>query len=260
MAPWVILLTTPARNPSVDLLVLVNHLFMSLVSYPLKYSARLGLTNNIAVVIATPYSPFQDFSVAARIHIRNGNLIGIFFSKKEENIPRIMEKCEQHRKASLRSPLTILALLYEEYGINVEDRRKSLDREVVRIEQITGMTSLAIAWTGQGHDAEDMEYDKLIRDLHACNTNLVFLGSLIHFEIEFGEFIYKLFDIFEDARKRAGKSVFHKPQTKDEILTRLAFLLKLSHFRQQQTQALRERIQSQTNLVSFLTFYPTGLA
>ncbi|KAN0093584.1 hypothetical protein V8E51_016768 [Hyaloscypha variabilis] len=224
MALWAISLTTRARNLTVG---------------PPVFQTS-------AIVIETPYTPFHDFSVATRIDVQNGNLIGMFFSKKEENIPRVIQRLEQRRKESLNSPLRILALLYEEYGSNAEEWRKELDREVVRIEQTTGMTSLALT----DHAWEEMEYERLIRDLHACNTNLIFLGDLIHFEIDFGEFCYKLFDIFEDLRKSAGKSAFHAPQTKDEIHKSLAFLLKLSYFRQQQTQALRMRIQSQTNLVS----------
>lgn len=201
--------------------------------------------SSLSIVIETPYTPFHDFSAAMRFDIQNGNLIGMLFSKKEQYIPQVIQRFEHHRKESLNSPLRILALLYEEYGSNAEDWRKKLDREVVRIEQTTGMTSLALT----DHAWEEMEYEKLVRDLHACNTNLIFLGDLIHFEINFGEFCYKLFDIFEDLRKSAGKSAFHTPQTKDEIHNGLAFLLKLSRFRQQQTQALRQRIQSQTNLL-----------
>lgn len=184
--------------------------------------------------------------MAAKVDVQNGSLIGLFFSKKEDNIPRVLEKLEKRHKESLNSPLVILALLYEEFGSNAEKWREDLDREVVRIEQTTGMTSLALsedAW-------EEMEYERLIRDLHGCNTNLIFLGDLIHFEIDFGQFCYKLFDIFEDLRKNVGTPAFHTPQSKNEIHSRLDFLLKLSHFRQQQTQALRLRIQSQIDLVS----------
>jgi hypothetical protein len=63
---------------------------------------------------------------------------------------------------------------------------------------------------------------------------LIFLGDLLHFELDFGKFCYKVFDIFEDLRKRAGKPAFHTPETKDKFHLRLSFLLKLSHFRQQQ--------------------------
>lgn len=243
MGLWGILLGIRGGGESARLRV-----FVSPSSIP--YVNADGSNKVTAVVIATPYSPFQDLSITTRIDVRNGNLTGLLFTKKEATLPRTIEMLEQHRDQSLKSPLSILALLYEEYATNVEDWRKTLDHEVVRIEQTTGMTSLAIAWIGPGPDAKELEYERLLRDLHACNTNLIFLGDLINFEIEFGEFVYKLFDIFEELRKSAGKAAFHKVQTKEDVLNRLAFLLKLSHFRKQQTRALRERIQSQTNLVS----------
>ena len=144
--------------------------------------------------------------MATRIDVQNGTLTGMFFSKKEESIPRVIERLEQRGKESLNSPLTILALLYEEYGSNAEDWRKDLDLEVVRIEQTTGMTSLAL--TDQA--LEEMEYERLIRDLHACNTDLIFLGNLIHFEIEFGEFCYRL----SKSSKICGRGLASRPSTR----------------------------------------------
>jgi hypothetical protein len=74
-----------------------------------------------------------------------------------------MEILECRPKESLNFLLTVLALLYEEHGSQAEDRRKTLDLEVIRIEQTTGMTSLALtdqAW-------QEMGYERLIRDLHS---------------------------------------------------------------------------------------------
>lgn len=187
--------------------------------------------------------------MAARVDIRNGSLIGILFSKQKENLPWIIKRLEQRREEIITAPLIVLTLLHEEYSDNVEKWRANLDREVVRIEQTTGMTSFVLADLDD-HTWEEMEYPKLIRDLHACNNNLTFLGDLIHFEIELGEFCHKLFDKFEDLRKSAGRPAIHTRATKDKIHRRLEFLSKLSHFRQQQTNSLRQRIQSQINLVS----------
>lgn len=203
------------------------------------------MTKTSAIVIGTPYSPFHDFATSLRVDVLNGTLLGIFFSKEEDKIPHIMRRLEGHRKKSLGSPLTILIFLYDEFGSKAEDWRENLDHEVVRIERATGMTSLALVEEA----ASDAEYERLLGDLHACNTNLIFLSDMIHFELEFGEFCFKFVDIFEDLRKRAGKSTFHTPRTRDEFHQRVMFLLKLSHFRQQQTQALRSRIQSQITLV-----------
>jgi hypothetical protein len=72
---------------------------------------------------------------------------------------------EQCCKESLNSPLTVLAMLYKEYGSNAEHWRKNLDREVASIEQTTGMTSLALTDLDD-QTWEEMEYERLIREAH----------------------------------------------------------------------------------------------
>ncbi|KAH8680341.1 hypothetical protein BGZ61DRAFT_456584 [Ilyonectria robusta] len=110
---------------------------------------------------------------------------------------------------------------------------------------MTVMTSAAIT----AQVLTDAEYEKLIRDMHACNTNLIFLSDLINYEIELGQFFLELYDIFEDLRRRTTLPEFHSVPEKDNLLQWLKFLLKLSRFRHNQTQALRARIHSQTNLL-----------
>ncbi|KAH7007009.1 hypothetical protein EDB80DRAFT_684262 [Ilyonectria destructans] len=200
--------------------------------------------STLLVVIASPYTPFHDFSLALRINIQNGAAVGLLFLTKQSSIPQMLEKFEYSREECAASPLSVLILLYDEFGAKAEEQRKLLDREVVRIEEMTVMTSSAIT----AQVLTDAEYEKLIRDMHACNTNLIFLSDLINYEIELGQFCLELYDIFEDLRRRATLPDFHSAPEKDNLLQWLKFLLKLSRFRHNQTQALRARIHSQTNL------------
>ncbi|KAL6399787.1 hypothetical protein AUP68_17194 [Ilyonectria robusta] len=201
--------------------------------------------STLLVVIASPYTPFHDFSLALRINIQNGAAAGLLFLTKQSSIPQMLEKFEDAREEYAASPLSVLIILYDEYGAKAEEQRKVLDREVVRIEDMTVMTSAAIT----AQVLTDAEYEKLIRDMHACNTNLIFLSDLINYEIELGQFFLELYDIFEDLRRRATLPEFHSVPEKDNLLQWLKFLLKLSRFRYNQTQALRARIHSQTNLL-----------
>lgn len=170
----------------------------------------------------------------------------MLFLTKQSSIPQMLERFEDSREECVASPLSVLILLYDEFGAKAEEQRRLLDREVVRIEDMTVMTSAAIT----AQVLTDAEYEKLIRDMHACNTNLIFLSDLINFETELGQFCLELCDIFEDLRRRAALPDFHSTPEKDNLLQWLKFLLKLSRFRHNQTQALRARIHSQTNLVS----------
>lgn len=180
------------------------------------------------------------------MNIQNGAVAGILFSKKAWDIPQTLGKFEDYREECAASPLNILILLYDDFGSRAEEERKVLDQEVVRIEWMTVMSSAAIT----AQVLTDVEYEKLIRDMHNCNTGLIFLSDVINYEIELGQFCFELYDIFEDLRRKAALPDFHSAPEKDNFLHWLKFLLKLSHFRHSQTQALRSRIQSQTNLVS----------
>lgn len=86
-------------------------------------------------------------------------------------------------KAHKKSPLDILLFLSQEHGRFNEEWRATLDSEVVAMEVRSGMTSLDTST--QRFDFDDnYAYAGLTRDLHACNTDLVFLGHVLDFQLE----------------------------------------------------------------------------
>lgn len=121
------------------------------------------------------------------------------------------------------------------------------------------------------------DYEKLMRDLHSANTNLIFLLNVLSFEAEFGAFCGRLFEEFEDLRRRMHRRMrnrrrhlknentkggkkeaknkkkrFHGARARDEFRQHLAYCVDASRFRLKQTQSLRLRVESQINVVSFL--------
>ena len=210
----------------------------------------LRLTPFPAVVVQTPYSPFQDFSVVARINILSGSVISILFDNTEEDLNVLIKRLRWRCKQTHQCPLSLLAILFEGYGYTSEECRRKLDADVVSLEVRTGMTSLDT--NPGGYSLRISDYEKMMRDLHACNTNLIFLANVLNFEMEFGTFCGRLFEVFEELRERSGEGKFHTARARDEFQQHLAYCMDSSRFRQKQTQSLRMRVKSQINVVSSL--------
>lgn len=246
MTSWMCLLIY-VRNPrfllGFSLLLSPPFLFF----FSVKKVVAHWLTALSAVVIQTPYSPFQDFSVVARINISSGSVVSILFDNTEKDLNVLIKRLRWRCKQTNQCPLSLPAILFEGYGYTSEECRRKLDAEVVSLEVRTGMTSLD---TNQGgYSLRISDYEKMMRDLHACNTNLIFLANVLNFEMEFGTFCGRLFEVFEELRERTGQGKFHTARARDEFQQHLAYCMDNSRFRQKQTQSLRMRVKSQINAV-----------
>jgi hypothetical protein len=175
----------------------------------------------------------------------------LLFNKNEEDLDEIIGRLRIRRKSTHQSLLAFLAILFEQYGYSTEKLREELDEQVVAMELRTGMASLNTSRRNFSRDVP--KYEALMRDLHACNTNLIFLGAVLNFEVEFGNFCNHLFNIFEDLRRQAGYGAFHAAKARDEFRQNLGYCLDSSRSRRNQTDALQIRIKSQINLVRVLT-------
>lgn len=192
-----------------------------------------------------------------RLNTQTGVAAGILFCKHETDIRRILRRLEEYYSELEASPLGILTLLIDELGLKAEERRQTLDREVVRIERSTGMTSKALALTASA--VSGTEYETLAQDIHACNTDLIFLGDFMNYELEFGEFCLKLSRLLVDLREKASiQQPLYALQTTDNFNQDLEFLINLTRFRQNQTKALKLRVQGQINVVSQYLFVSTN--
>jgi hypothetical protein len=123
-----------------------------------------------------------------------------------------------------------------------------LDDEVVNLELGTGTIAL-----DKGHDSTEFllsEYERLIRQLQACNMNLIFLDDMLRFELQLGTFITDVVQVFENLRTRAGDAQFHSARSRDGLQQHVDYCINSSQFRKNQIQSLKMRIQSKTNLVS----------
>lgn len=189
--------------------------------------------------------------MVARINISSGSVFSILFDNTEKDLNELIKRLRWRCKQTHQCPLTLLAILFEGYGYSSEECRRKLDAEVVSLEVRTGMTSLD---TNQGgYSLRISDYERMMRDLHSCKTNLIFLANVLNFEVEFGTFCGRVFEVFEQLRERTGQGSFHTPRAKDEFQQHLAYCMDSSRFRQTQIQSLRMRVKSQINVVSLLS-------
>lgn len=207
-------------------------------------------------MVQTPYSPFQDFSVAARISISTGSVVSLLFDNTEEDLNTLIKRLRWRCTQTRQSPLSLLAILFEGYGYTSEEYRRLLDAEVVSLEVRTGMTALDTnQGSNGGYTLRIADYEKMMRDLHSCNTNLIFLANVLNFEMEFGAFCGRIFDVFEELRERVEGGKFHTERARDEFQRHLAYCVDSGRFRQKQTQSLRMRVKSQINVVSLFSSF-----
>lgn len=205
-----------------------------------------------AVVIQTPNSGIANFSFVMRINVVDCSATGLYFQGDGLNkLNGLLKRLQGHRRLLRTNPLAFLGILMEEYGRTCERDRARNDREVVTIEGRTGMTSLQIA-NSNSQAAKD--YELLSKDLHSCNTNLIFLDNLTNFEVAVGRFIKETLIRFQMIRERR---LLEKilADVDDTLIQNIEYLLNAAEMRRYQAQSLHRRTQTQINVVSRFRSY-----
>lgn len=172
----------------------------------------------------------------------------MLFNKSEKCLDSFIKRLRSRHKETSQCLFAFLAILFEEYGYTLEEHRRKLDGEVVSLESRTGM---GVWYKTTEAFSNISEYEVLMHDLHDCNTYLIIFTNVLNFEIEFGSFCGRLFEVFEELRERNGDGKFHTDKARDGFRQHLAYCMNDSRFRQNQTQSLRMRVQSQLDVVSF---------
>lgn len=203
-------------------------------------------------MIQTPNSGTINFAFVMRINIVDCSATGLYFERdmlNDKGIISLLKRIHGHRRLLLVNPLAILGILMEQYGRACERDRAHNDREVVSMEGRTGMTSLVIAKSAP-QDAAD--YEKLTKELHACNTNLIFLDNLTNFEVAFGRFIAETLKKFQAIREKQRLETI-PVDVHDTLIQNVEYLVNVAEMRRYQAQSLHRRIQTQINVVSHST-------
>lgn len=216
------------------------------------FQERAELTLILAAVIQTPNSPLRIFSCVLRINVLDGSSRGIFF---DTNIPRmdiLIDRLRLRQDLSEQNSLHFLSLLFEEYGQDCERWRRELDRDVVRLETKTGMTSRALAHT---LDDQTLDYESLTKRLHRCHTDLIFLDTVQNFEACLGDFCKKAAVQLETMRQQLDLEA-SSVSDQNIFFQNVDYHLNQNELRRFQTTCLQKRIQTQINVVRAISYRP----
>lgn len=136
-------------------------------------------------MLQTSFGSNRDFSIIIRIDIGPGNVLTHLFDMSESAPHQTINKAAPEAQAADQSPLDFLPLLVQVYGRFNEAWRAKLDRQMMTMKCRWRMISIDTIALQFDRD-EKYAYAELTRDLHAGNTDLVFLSHVLDFELEPG--------------------------------------------------------------------------
>jgi hypothetical protein len=186
-----------------------------------------------------------------RINVINRATTCFLTDFREQRIDTIVHRLRFQQLQVLTHPLHVLTILFEEHSFATEKARQQLDDEVGRMERRTGMTSLVGAYGSKGHE---IDHEGLVRELHACNANLIFLDNSLEFEAEMGKFCKVVFVKFEELQARVGAERLEALEC-DKMVQTIDYWINSSHFRRVQTGSLKNRVKTQINVVSDIELF-----
>lgn len=184
----------------------------------------------------------QNMSFTLRININDGSAKGFMIHADESVVARVLRQLRESWDSLESNPLAFLNIIFADHGQSCEDRRADLDNDVASIERRTGKTSLPLF----SHDF-DMDHERLNEDLHACNTNLIFLDNVTNFEMSVGKFIKDTYVKFAVLRHEMGIA---STSNYESLSQDTDCLINVCEMRRYQAQSLHRRLQSQINVVS----------
>lgn len=159
---------------------------------------------------------------------------------------RLIERLHERRQLVHENPLAFLIIIFEEFGNACEVERAHSDDQVVHMEGQTGMTSLQLRNIS---DQAEINFEHLIKSLHHCNTNLIFLDNVTNFDMALGKFIKETLVKLELVRTNRGCEPIGE-DVQNGLSESIDYLLNASDMRRYQAQSLQRRVQSQINVVN----------
>ena len=155
-----------------------------------------------------------------------------------------MEEVKLKQETLYKSPLLCLGIIFDNYGVYNEKYRLKQDEAILILERETGMSSLSFGSHGVG----SMHYERLIKDVHDCNTRLIFLENMMNFEEALGKFVRELLSRVEKIHIQYPDLSCHEAEWQ-KIMEYVDFYLSRTIFNRSQGLSLQKRVQSQISVV-----------
>jgi hypothetical protein len=152
-------------------------------------------------------------------------------------------------------PMFIPAALFSCHRYNLERYRGVVDRNIFDTEHqigyaIPGRLEYARGKTSnrESSNAPKADYESTVRRLHSYQTELATMANVARFSKDCGNTLIGTIQELESYAPFGDNQQFHS--NSKEILHEIDFSKSLTHTLLSQIQSLKERVQSQINLVS----------
>lgn len=197
----------------------------------------------------------QSISVAMRIRLADFATVIFLSSMNEETGQSIRKKCIERRHLLAKHPLYFLALIYEDRCFEYKTWFDDILEEINVVESATGMTRNT--WKMQLSPRLwewFSNYDNLLRQLYASNTELSHFDTVTTFSIKLGDFLLDALKLLDDLRVEVALA----PMTKRDfrcLQERIAFTRSRCDLTADKTREMLERVQGQINVVRYSILY-----
>lgn len=225
------------------------------LSHHIQYD---GTTNDgpvaLVLLLRIPRNS-QSISVAMRIRLADFATVIFLTSMNEETGQSIRRKCIERRHLLAKHPLYFLALIYEDRCFEYKTWFDDILEEINVVESATGMTRNT--WKMQLSPRLwewFSNYDNLLRQLYASNTELSHFDTVTTFSIKLGDFLLDALKLLDDLRVEVALA----PMTKRDfrcLQERIAFTRSRCDLTADKTREMLERVQGQINVVRYSILY-----
>lgn len=227
------------------------------LSHHIQYDASGGSSDEPVALVLLLRIPRNSQSISVAMRIRLADLATATFltSMNEETGQSIRRKCIERRNLLAKHPLYFLALIYEERCFDYKTWFDDISREIGVIESATGMTRNT--WKMQLSPRLwewFSNYDNLLRQMYASNTELSHFNTVTTFSIKLGNFLLDALKLLDDLRGEVGLAPLPKRDFRC-LQERIAFTRSRCDLTADKTREMHERVKGQINVVRYSTLH-----
>jgi len=146
------------------------------------------------------------------------------------------------------SPMSILVLLLEIFGIENYNHAHYLGRDLQQAEERTGF------WEEIDSSIAASEYEQLNKEVYSVRLRLTNLRRVTDFQEQFGQFLHSSINVLDRLRAEHGMSPVPKWR-RTNIVQDLEYQMTTCRRLQDELEIMQERVQIQVDVVGAVTNY-----
>jgi hypothetical protein len=151
-------------------------------------------------------------------------------------------------------PIFLPTALFSCHRYHLGQYRNIVDTNVLETEHQIGyaipgrLEEVHLAPPQESLDLPEMDYEIIVRRLHSYQTELATMANVARFSRDCGDSLMEMMEDFERCSTYEDEERWH--ESGEEIVHEIEFSRSLTRTLLSQVQSLKERVQSQVNLVS----------